>query len=538
MRVRIRQPNRRLTTVCVFVLLVGVSFALHAQESTKAKAEAPPNHEAMSGGLGGHYFVPRPLKEKYDVLIEQVRGLEAEIAKGELSSRDAEREIERLRAELKAVRNEVEEQKKFVAAAKVHTQSETTTFDLGKERMLLIVADKVRIVGWAGPNVKCVLEKSILGTADAPGEDAFKAIHVVHRNGYAPELVGKPAAELQAEEQVFLGSAGGQKLSPEGLAFRRKITEDNIAHHAIFSPMQGKQIDLIKIEGLSHDQGNRQISLEVSSPGGSGIHSSQWQRHALLTVYVPASEMVALKGGLGGLQIDGLNANLVVRGDGNRDYHANFGIKDLTGNLTADNIPLQAIENTRGNIAVSLTAYRGNSGTHHAEGVRTSYVELPDLYEYKNIRGDVQANFVRAQLRLSNVTGRIDVRNEYGDTVLVAEGDMSGAAHRIISHSGHIEVQFPDNTMGKAPLLALTECGIVRVDSDDRRLDTVNFETHSPESRERRGWMGFYTQKERDPTLFMPEYFDRVWQAVKGEDRTPGFDIISRGGSIRITERK
>ena len=517
------------------VLVAFCTAPAEAQNNVRAKADAPPDHASISGGLGGHYFVPKPLKAKYDALVDQVRALEAEIGKGQISSQDAAAEVSTLRTQLEAVREEIEQQKKFVAAARVHTKTETTTYELGPEKSLLILAAKVRVIGHDGPGIKCELAKTVLTPGEAaPADEEFEAIRVEHLHGFAPDLVGKPPAEVEAEEQALLQGPEGQQLKPEALAWRRKILDDRIAHYALYSALQGKEIDVIKLQGLSFQEGNRQLLLEVTSPNGGGVHSSEWSRHADLTVYVPSASVVAIQGGLRGLDVAGLNSHLLIRGDGDRDYDGRFRIRDVQGNVAADNMPLQEIERVEGDVSVAVTAYRGNSGTRHAGDTRTTYHELPQAYSYKDIRGDLLGSFVRARLELAGISGAIDIRNDYGDTSLTAREPLAKAAHRIISHSGHTELQLADGALGELPIMALTECGTVRVDGDDRSLDTISFEAHSPTERMRRGWDGFRTQPEGGPGALDFGYSDRVWQVIAGGDRTPGLDIINHGGSIRI----
>src|SRR4029079_715232 len=104
-----------------------------------AKGEAAPDQAIVGSKLGGSFFAPKPLKEKYNQLVSKVRSLEAEISDGTISGQQAQREIKQLREELVATRAEIEKQKTFVPAGKIHTKSDTTTFTLGSERRLLIL---------------------------------------------------------------------------------------------------------------------------------------------------------------------------------------------------------------------------------------------------------------------------------------------------------------------------------------------------------------------------------------------------------------
>src|SRR5687768_16864 len=168
------QPRTAVITssLSLFLMLPFSASLLLAGQAAKqpkiptAEAVGPADQTIVGSKLGGSFFAPKALKEKYDELIAKVRALEAQIAEGEITGEQATREIKQLRSELEAVRKAIEEQKKFVPVAKIHTKSDSTTFKLGDERRLLILADRVRIVGWDQPEVKCVLDKTILTVGD------------------------------------------------------------------------------------------------------------------------------------------------------------------------------------------------------------------------------------------------------------------------------------------------------------------------------------------------------------------------------------
>lgn len=81
----------------------------------------------------------------------------------------------------------------------------------------------------------------------------------------------------------------------------------------------------------------------------------------------------------------------------------------------------------------------------------------------RNIDGDVTAWFSRADLKLSDISGRIDVKNEFGDILLTATGSLSDKPHRLLSESGRVAVELTRRSLGQLPLQALTSCGTVVV---------------------------------------------------------------------------
>jgi len=504
------------------MLLFAASFlpaspAVAQPEIPTAKAEGPADHTIVGAKLGGSFFAPKALKEKYDELLGKVRLLNAEIAEGRITGEQATRDISQLRTELEAVRKAIEEQKKFVPVARIHTKSDSMTFKLGSERRLLILADKVRIVGWDQPEVKCVFDKTVLATGNQNVGIDLEVMRVVHRHRRADDEIG----ELQEEQD-------GQKA---------RFTD----WQRIYRPLQGRTIDVISIFGLSHEEGNRQIILDVTSPNGGGSMSSHWQRHAAITVYVPKCEAIAVKGGLGGLDIESVDSPaVIIRGDGDRDYHGQFQVKGLKGSLTADAIPLQTIEDIEGNVDVTMTAYLGNSGERHADNTRTSYVFVPEPYKYKSIDGNFRGRFVRADLELAEVSGQIDLENEYGHTKLLLDKPLAEKAHRVISNGGQIDVHWRQGGLRPLPLLAVSECGTVRLGFKDtnRSFESVSWTGRIGSTGVVRGWRGFErkAKSESDDSFF--DRFERISQILDGKDRSPGLDLVSRGGTIQIMRSK
>ena len=143
----------------------------------------------------------------------------------------------------------------------------------------------VHLIGWDEPKVKCVLEKTVVGTDKPPHDEQLAAIRLVHHLRTAKDLVGRTPQEGQAEEDVYLSGPNGKKLTPEQLISRRAVVEKIAASQVFFSPFQGKLIDVIEVDGLSPRQ-NKAITYLVKSPGAVNSGSMR-QRYASLTVDVP-----------------------------------------------------------------------------------------------------------------------------------------------------------------------------------------------------------------------------------------------------------
>ena len=197
-----------------FMLAAICSVASQADgEPIKVEGEAPPDHAVLKHVRGGAYFVAKDLKERYDALLARVRGLEAAVAADQIKGSDALSELRELEPKLNELRKEIEAKKVLVSPVKIQTRNDEFAFDLGPERLLVITADRVRVVGWDKPQVKCLLKKSILATGAQPENEEFNALRVVHRRSTAPEFVGRTDAENTAEEEKFQNSDAGRKLS-------------------------------------------------------------------------------------------------------------------------------------------------------------------------------------------------------------------------------------------------------------------------------------------------------------------------------------
>jgi hypothetical protein len=526
------------------------ALAAHGQDVPRVEGTAPRGHELLKHQRGGAYFIARTLKEDYERLLAQVKALKQDLEAQRITGLEAERELRGLQDALEKLRAEIEEKKVLVRPVRIHQQTETTLFDLGAERLLVITADNIRIEGWDGPQVKCVLEKTVLAADDKPVDEHLKGLQVVHRHGPAPNLVGRPAAETDAGERKFLASPDGKKLDEQGRKSRHALVHQIAGAYGVYREFQGKAIDTLEIEGLTHEQGNRQIVVGIKVPGGGGTLGSDWQRHAALTVYAPRCKSVALRGCLAGLDVADLHASLVLTraGSQNRDYNGTFRVRNLNGDLTADNVPLDLVDSVHGNVQIISTLELANTGVQHEGGQRTAYTPPPRVLVCRNIDGDFSAWFTRGDLKLTDISGRIDVRNEFGDTTLVAAAPIAAKSHRLLSESGRIEVQLTRDATGDLPIQALTNCGTVRTNAHQDFLEDTSFSTGATAEkvgRDSRGrdWRGVKSARKAShgPESFSvgPESFfagmERLDAVLTGDDRTSGLDLISRGGTVIVT---
>lgn len=503
-------------------------------ERLKAEGEAPADHVVLKHVRGGAFFVAKDLKQQYDALLARVRGLQAAVDGDRISGAEALGQLRELEPKLDALRKEIDAKKVLVSPVAVHTQTEESTFELGTERLLLITADRLRVVGWDKPQVKCLLEKSVFSVDGKANDDEFKAMRVVHRRQVASDLVGKTSAEYDAEEEAFLASEAGRQLTEAQRETRNRLVREIRGSHAPYREFQGKELDVLEIEGLTHQQGNRQVEIGIRSSGGGATLGSDWRRHAELTVYVPACRGVLLRGCLVGLDVEKLKAPLTATDSGSqdRDYDGSFQIKEVDGPVTLYNVPLDRLEHVHGNVTIMATVEYANTGVSHEGGMRICYTPPPRECVVSDVRGDFSAWFARASLKLDGVSGRIDVKNEAGDTWLTTTV-LADAAHRIISECGRIEVRATAEALRKLPVLAVTGQGSVRTNTGSDLLSETNFTAGNLVEGSRRNWRGLKTPREFDPVAFMSESH-RPAAAMADKPRSAGLDLICRSGVIEL----
>jgi hypothetical protein len=525
--------RRQSWLVAMSVLLIWLSAAGPvAAQNERLQATAPDNHVEFKDTRSGSYFIAKPLKEKYDGLLARLKNLRTEIDAGRISGVDAQRQLASLQVELQELRDLIQKSMKHVSAAFENKTTETMKFELGPEKCLVITGDNARIIGWDKPYVQCELEKIVLSKSEMPVDDDFKTLQVVHQHGKAEGLVGKTAAEYQAEEEQFLASEDGKKLNDTQREFRRKLVDSIHSQYSIFQDFQGKEIDTIHVVGLTGQEGNRQITLQLTSNVGQSLRS-EWVRHARLTVYVPKTTALATRGGLEYLDIQNVQSALVITSQGshNRDYEGEYKVQGVEGSVVVDDAPITLVENVSGNVTILSTMDYANSGTQHEGDSRIHYFYPALPCTCKDIRGDLTGWFSRVSLNVQGVSGKIDVRNEFGDTTLTPHGKLAVQCHRLISEAGRIELIVKADELGDLPLFAMTQCGTVRTNASRELLDSVSL-SGADDQAIMRHWSGF----RRPPP---PGEFDfihpRFSAAINGEDREPAVDVISRGGTVVVT---
>lgn len=515
--VDIRNSPACAGVVAALTILLAANHA-RADDAQTAPKKAPANYELLEQGKAGAYFIPNAAKAKYDGLLKRFADLKARIEETRIDEPAARREIDQLQAEIDDALRQINKARLFVPAAMARTRTETSTIPLAAGELLLVgdwvtrtqIGD-VEIRGGAGPEVRCVVEKTVLvgeslDRDDGKGQDAaadLDAIKLVARRCSGKEAFG-----------FYKDAANRPDLKPHYDAFPLK-------------PFIEQEFTTVALTGLTHDQGNRAIRIDVRNEIGHGIVGGTMRRQAKLTLFVPKCQGVGVWGAEDGLRVQSLNCSLMVLGMGNVGFGKRNEIVGLGGSLFASSIPFRKIQGVQGDVTILDTAILDRGIGGHSEGCR-----------FEDIQGSLRARFCRVDLSLRAIGGRVDVENDFGRTVWRADRPIAATDHRIVSQSGAIDVRFAPDALGELKLTLATECGNLR----DRPRGSGRFMTHmvtgiasNLSDSVARSWLGWVTG-DPDPERFVSSegftMMDRLAAALPGRPRPPGVDIISRAGVI------
>jgi len=521
-----------LITLCLFVGFGQIGSAQGPDDATnelKSVVVAPPDTLRMGSTLGGAYFVDKELYQRYEALKARLSQIREEIWRGDASSDVAMKSLTAIQRESKQLREELDRRKVLVSAFRVYSKTSEQIFPLADERLVIITGDDVIVRGWDGPGIKCVVEKIILAKEQQPDDSVFDSIQVKHEVKVAEEMVGLTRERRDQGEREFLASETGRKMTDEQRVGRKKLVDG--IHHSYddYLAFQGREANTIQLTGLSHQEGNRNLIMRINSPGGGAVSSSQWQRHAKMTVYIPACKYLAIRGCLAGLDIQSIDCDLLLttHGSKNREYEGSFTVRGVNGNVTITQVPVRVLSEVTGDVLFTASNEFVNSGTHHGRAGRTMSSYETHKTRIDHIGGDLQATFLRTDLSLSAIKGTLDVTNHYGSTHLTVNAVDTDRAHRVVSESGRIRVDGPASILEKTPIYAYTQCGRLQTSLSRDILARASFSTGHP----RIGWHGFVTpSKDR----FDLRKIERPAAALENRERAAGLDLISHAGSVTI----
>jgi len=241
---------------------------------------------------------------------------------------------------------------------------------------------------------------------------------------------------------------------------------------------------------------------------------------------VPNCRHVAVRGCQKAVDIKSLQANLILTTHGSQDrsYGADFAIRDIDGDVTIDQAPIRVIQAIRGNLKIHQTQPFTNTSTMQGGGLRTSSSPLPDPTKISELSGNVSAQFVRADLRLEQIDGTLDVINEYGNTTLKIDKPLRKTAHRILSHSGVVRTITPKADAAGIPIFGFTQTGTAQVAYDRDEFVDRSFSTDG------RSWYGFQSAGVKFDFLQL----QRSQLAWTNDPRGDGIDLISNAGAVIV----
>lgn len=529
-------PRSRIFYLRAGVMFTAICLAGVSKTSGDEKeigiAVAPAGSDVFESSFEGTWFVDRQLKEKYDELIAKVQTLEQRVRTGDVSAADARRSVAQLRELLASVRARIDKEKTLVSAFEIVTQEVEGRIDLGPERLLVVTADRIKVVGWDQPYAKYVVVKKVLSAGTAV--DAHLAgIQVIHEHRVAQDLVGRTDAEMKAWRDEFLSPKEGEVLTPEQLRNRKQSWERYFANSERFLPFVGREVDSLRIEGLISQEGNQHIRYELKRPEGGGQIGSRWRRSAEVTLYVPECRALLLRGCQMEMDISGVNGHLMMTATGsqNRDYDGSFSIRDHVGPITLSNVPMDVIERVVGDISMESTTEMVNTGSHHSNDDWILTTPPPRRLQISRVTGSLTVYATRSELHLGAVSGVINVRNDFGDTHCSITGPLSAGNHRIVSQSGLVSVQVADGTGIDQPIFAATSCGSAATNLGRDELDDLNV-THSSADGFRHEWRSLHTKLPQGDFSARIALHERPDDIIADRERSHGLDLISVAGRV------
>ncbi len=511
---------------------MGNSSKVFGDEKTselKSTAVAPANSRQLQSTLGGAYYVDNELFSRQEALKERLQRIRSDIENRTTTSDEALKTLATIEHEFASLKVEIEKKKVLVSAFHVYSKTTEETFPMGEERLVIVTGDNVKIRGWEGPGLKCVVEKIVIAK-EQPNDSEFDAIQIEHQLVVPVDIVGMTDQEREADEQKFLQSEAGRKLTGEQKSARQRLLDDIRHSFDNFRDFQGRKVNTIALTGLQYQEGNHNLFVEIKSPDGRGSSSSQWQRHANMTIYLAACKSLAVRGCQVGLDIEDVTCDLLLTTAGSRDrnYEGHFAVRGVKGNVTIDQAPVRDLSDVTGNVRYTATNEFVNTAMIvMSGGIRSRFSFETAVTRIDNVQGNLTADFLRTDLKLAAIGGLIDIANQFGSTELRLNKASSQGTQRIVSESGTIHVVGPTAVLKKSLLYAYTQCGTMRTNLANDVLEDVNFSTGQPQM----GWHGFTTPSSE---RFSMEKFDRPAAALEGRERPAGIDVISRAGTVSV----
>ena len=185
------------------------------------------------------------------------------------------------------------------------------------------------------------------------------------------------------------------------------------------------------------------------------IHGSTGRIELVLAV--PASKGITLLRGKH-IRIWGL------RSDVNILHCHNVELSDIEGNVCLLNTSVKKAQGIRGRFLQSFYHYGATDWSDYQ--VRRS--TMPDS-TLQDIVGEIRIDLGRINLEVSDLKGKVDIRNRFGTTRFHLNKHEAGSTYRIESDSGEVLVFLKDILLGELNLGVNTLCGLIKYDALKRQ---------------------------------------------------------------------
>ena len=271
------------------------------------------------------------------------------------------------------------------------------------------------------------------------------------------------------------------------------------------------------------------VSRRFSRSTGTGSSGGEWDRRAELTVQLPRQAIAAVLGCQVGVHVENYAGSLLLTTaeSTDRDYNGTFTVAGVKGDFASYGVPLQSITQMEGTVTLDGTHMMRDGSTHHADGIRRMTRDLSGETSIRGVKGSLTTRYLHTRLKIADITGTLDIENRYGPTLVeLTDGIDREGSHRIVSESGTIRLQMPQPVLSLTPWALYTQVGEVRVNVNREVLEDVSFSTG------KHSWNGMITPRQRDAPGGMMQAFERPQAALDNEERSPGFDVVSRAGRI------
>ncbi len=131
----------------------------------------------------------------------------------------------------------------------------------------------------------------------------------------------------------------------------------------------------------------------------------------------------------------------------------------------------------------------------------------------------------------------MNVENDFGNTAWTIDAPLAqGVDHRLVSQGGAIDLRYDPKGLGDLTLSLYTECGAIHLEGR-RGFDDRSFETGEGDDR-RRTWQAEVRSPDPNRRPSPEERFDRFRRPadiLQGRPKTPGVNLLSRGGIVTAT---